>query len=312
MPLGIKPTVDFAFKKIFGSPQNTSALIGLLNAILDRDHPIEAVTILNPFNYQEFAESKLIVLDIRCRDSAGRWLNVEMQVSVYSGLLERLVYYACSMYVDQLEIGDGYGKATPSISICLLQHPHFGDTEQPHHGFQMIDAASGRRLKTAIEVHTVELSKYHLSEATITSAGKLHQWVFLLRNAQDYDEARLRELLPGIDFDQAIGTIATISAKSEDRQMYDQREKALRDYEWGLSSAREEGHEKGLQEGLEQGLEQGLERGLAKGRQEGKIQMLQELLGDPILGDAELLGRTPEELENLLSILQQRLRDRQA
>jgi hypothetical protein len=210
------------------------------------------------------------------------------------------------------EAGSPYGKATPSISICLLQHPHFGDTEQPHHGFQMIDAASGRRLKTAIEVHTVELSKYHLSEATITSAGKLHQWVFLLRNAQDYDEARLRELLPGIDFDQAIGTIATISAKSEDRQMYDQREKALRDYEWGLSSAREEGHEKGLQEGLEQGLEQGLERGLAKGRQEGKIQMLQELLGDPILGDAELLGRTPEELENLLSILQQRLRDRQA
>jgi hypothetical protein len=48
MPLGIRPTVDFAFKKIFGSPQNTLALIGLLNAILDRDHPIEAVEILNP------------------------------------------------------------------------------------------------------------------------------------------------------------------------------------------------------------------------------------------------------------------------
>jgi len=101
MKLGIKPTVDFAFKKIFGSPQNASALIGLLNAILDLEHPIELVEILNPFSYQEFAESKLIVLDVRCRDSAGRSLNVEMQVSVYAGLVERLVYYACSMYVDQ-------------------------------------------------------------------------------------------------------------------------------------------------------------------------------------------------------------------
>ncbi len=88
MLLGIKPTVDFAFKKIFGSPQNSVALIGLLNAILDLDRPIESVVILNPFSYQEFAGSKLIVLDVRCRDSAGRWLNVEMQVSVYAGLIE--------------------------------------------------------------------------------------------------------------------------------------------------------------------------------------------------------------------------------
>ncbi|GAA5505716.1 hypothetical protein Rcae01_01162 [Novipirellula caenicola] len=52
MPLGIRPTVDFAFKKIFGSPQNSAALIGLLNAILDFEHPVVAVEILNPFSYQ--------------------------------------------------------------------------------------------------------------------------------------------------------------------------------------------------------------------------------------------------------------------
>ncbi len=47
MPLGIKPTVDFAFKKIFGSPENVSILIGLLNAILDLPRPIVHVEILN-------------------------------------------------------------------------------------------------------------------------------------------------------------------------------------------------------------------------------------------------------------------------
>ena len=105
MPLGIKPTVDFAFKKIFGSPENVHALIGLLNAILKLPRPITQVTIRNPFNYQEFAEAKQIVLDIRAQDGAGRWLNIEMQVSVFGGLVERLVYYACSLYVDQLESG---------------------------------------------------------------------------------------------------------------------------------------------------------------------------------------------------------------
>ncbi len=48
MPIGIKPTVDFAFKKIFGSPENVQSLMGLLNAILDLPQPIAHVTILNP------------------------------------------------------------------------------------------------------------------------------------------------------------------------------------------------------------------------------------------------------------------------
>ncbi|MEM6692894.1 MAG: PD-(D/E)XK nuclease family transposase, partial [Planctomycetota bacterium] len=67
MPLGIRPTVDFAFKKIFGSPQNADALIGLLHAILDLEHPVEQVEIQNPFSYQEFSDNKLVILDVRCR-----------------------------------------------------------------------------------------------------------------------------------------------------------------------------------------------------------------------------------------------------
>ena len=90
VPLGIKPTVDFAFKKIFGSPESVDALIGLLNAILALPRPITQVDLRNPFNYQEFAEDKLIVLDIRALDSAGHWLNIEMQVSIVGGLLQRL------------------------------------------------------------------------------------------------------------------------------------------------------------------------------------------------------------------------------
>ena len=51
MALGIKPTVDFAFKKIFGSTENIQVLIGLLNAFLELPSPITDVEIRNPFNY---------------------------------------------------------------------------------------------------------------------------------------------------------------------------------------------------------------------------------------------------------------------
>jgi len=131
---------------------------------------------------------------------------------------------------------------------------------------------------------------------TIAGASKLQQWAFLLLFAQNYDAATLRRLLPGIEFETAISTIEIISAKTENKEMYDQREKAQRDYEWAISGAREEGREEGQ------------EVGIAVGR----IQTLQELLGDTTTTSTELAGLPLDALTIMLAELQQRLRDRQA
>jgi predicted transposase/invertase (TIGR01784 family) len=76
---GLTPTARQIPRRFFRS--KTVELIGLLNAILKLALPIIHVEILNPFSYQEFADDRLVVLDIRARDSAGRWLNIEMQVT---------------------------------------------------------------------------------------------------------------------------------------------------------------------------------------------------------------------------------------
>ncbi|GIW97373.1 MAG: hypothetical protein KatS3mg111_0706 [Pirellulaceae bacterium] len=320
MGLGIRPVVDFAFKRIFGSPTNKVPLMSLLNAILQLSEPIVEVEILNPFNRKEFEEAKEIVLDVRCRDLLGHRLNIEMQVYIYGGLLQRSVYYACSMYVDQLEQGDQYKILRPAISICLLNDTVFPTGEPSHHRFQLIDRPTGRRLDNAIEVHTVELSKYNLDEATIRNASKIEQWVFFLRFAQDYSAERLRELLPGIDFDQAIHTIEIIAAQTEDRQMYEQREKAIRDLKWALAGAREEGRAEGREEGRAEGREEGRAEGreegervgLKKGELAGKIRLLQELLGE-VPTQLEDLRETPiERLESMQERLQRRLRERRS
>ncbi|RLS39092.1 MAG: hypothetical protein DWH82_06625, partial [Planctomycetota bacterium] len=81
MILGICPTVDFAFKKTFGDQANSVALISLLNAILELVHPITSVVIENPFNYQDFAEDKPSILDVKATDTQGAIFHIEMQVS---------------------------------------------------------------------------------------------------------------------------------------------------------------------------------------------------------------------------------------
>ena len=118
----------------------------------------------------------------------------------------------------------------------------------------------------------------------------------MLLYAQDYEAAELAALLPGIEFKTAIDTLEVISAKTEDKQMVDQREKAQRDYEWALSGARQKG------------LEQGMEKGMLAGR----IQTLQEQMGEPVSTEAALLASETTALIAQNTELQKQLRDRRA
>ena len=306
MPLGIKPTVDFAFKKIFGSPESVLALIGLLNAVLELSDPITDVTILNPFSYKEFTDDKLIILDVRAQDSTGRMLNIEMQVANTGDLKQRMTYYACKLYADQLQSGYDYYVLQPALSICLLSHDLFRETKIPHHRFRFSDLEHGKELGVPVEVHTVELLKYNLDEATIGKASKIEQWAFFLLHADQYDPEQLRALLPGVEFDQAIKVIETIAHKEEDRNMYDQRERAQREYQWGLDGARREAREEGEEIGLVKGREEGRE----EGKVIGKIILLQDLLGETITAEADLDKLTETELNRMCAELQERLRTR--
>ena len=290
IPLGIKAFVDFAFKKIFGSPENSAALIGLLNAILELKHPITDVTILNPYSFQEFQTAKLVVLDVKARDSAGRLFNIEMQISIHSGMLPRMVYYASETYTDQLSAGDDYTKLNTTISICLLTSNLFPDSDQAHHRFQMMDEKSGRKLDRAIEVHTVELQKSRFDETTISGANRLAQWCWLILNAHEYAAEDLRRMFPDLEFQPVIGCPETISSKTEDKAMHDQREKAQRDYDWMLSTVRK----------------QGIEEGTIL----GTIQALQQILGDVVSGTQELSCHSDIELKTKLAELQARVLSR--
>jgi flagellar biosynthesis/type III secretory pathway protein FliH len=163
-----------------------------------------------------------------------------------------------------------------------------------------------------MEIHTVELSKYNLDESTISEASTIERWAFFLLYADAYDADRLRELLPGPEFEQAINEVARISQKSEDRLMYDQREKAQRDHQWLLEGARKEAHKEGREEGREEGHKEGRVEGLEQGTLVGRIQMLQQILGEAEGATSELAERDPAELTSMLAILRQRVRDRQA
>ena len=245
MKLGISPINDFAFAKTFARPENKVSLISLLNAILRLEQPIDDVTIRNPFNYQDFAEDKLTILDIKAIDTRGRIFNVEMQLSRHKGLIERIVYYGCEVYTDQLRKGDGFTELNPVFSICILNGTLWHEKPKVHHQFRMTDQESGRVLTDTIEIHMLELGWYNLTEKDLESADPAERWLYWLLNAHQYEAEQLRNLFPEPGFQAATESLVEIHHKTEDKAMYDAQEKALRDYKWAIESSREEGEIKG-------------------------------------------------------------------
>jgi predicted transposase/invertase (TIGR01784 family) len=305
-PIGIRPTNDFAFKKTFGSPENKVALISLLNAILTLPVPIVDVTIANPYNLQDFQNDKLSILDIRAVDQRGAIYDVEMLLSTHSGLVKRIVFYGCEVYAGQLKAGDDYSVLKPVYSICLLEGQLWDDSPKVHHAFRLEDRDSGRLLGETLEIHTLELGWYNVRESELETASLLDRWLYWLLHAHQYDTKKLGSLFPQPEFQKATDSIDRIAKKTEDKTMYDTREKAIRDQQWILNAARREGREEGEIKGRVEGEIKGRE----EGELFGKIRMLQNLLSLSESTDKELHTRSRTELETLATELQAQLRKR--
>jgi predicted transposase/invertase (TIGR01784 family) len=147
-----------------------------------------------------------------------------------------------------------------------------------------------------LEIHTLELGWYNLQESELATASLLDRWLYWLLHAHQYDAKKLGSLFPQPEFQKATDSIDRIAMKTEDKAMYDTREKAIRDQQWILNAARREGREEGREEG----------------ELFGKIRMLQNLLSLPQSTDKELQPKSRTELETLASELQTQLRKRMA
>jgi predicted transposase/invertase (TIGR01784 family) len=213
-----------------------------------------------------------------------------MQTTIPAGLSERLVYYASCLFADQLGEGEQYSRLNPVISICFLTRILFSDVPTEHLRFTLSDRRYNVELTEHFQVHTVELPKYNLDEATLRAAPDLAKWAFFLKMAPHLDAVRLRKLLAEAPFQKAIGIVEMISRTPEQRRIHDARQKAIRDQAWILEGTREAAIQEGRKEGIEAGRQEGIELGIQRGDRRGKIHLLQQLLGEELTSD-EVLSR---------------------
>lgn len=216
-----------------------------------------------------------------------------MQLTIFQGLVERIVFYGCEIYAGQLKAGDDYAQLKPPFSICLIDGILWNDAEKVHHAFRLTDRESGRELNGTLEIHTLELGRYNLKESDLANASLLDCWLYWLLHAHEYESEELQRLFPQKPIQVATESITRISLVTEDKAMYDAREKAIRDQQWALSASFREGEAKGKLEGK---LEQ--------------IRTLEGILDTQPSNQEDLKTMSLEQLARMTSILQEKIRNR--
>jgi len=119
LPQGLDPKVDVVFKSIFGTEENKSILISLLNAVLGwtGEQQIVAAKILNPYLEPEYIDDSYGILDIKVQLGTGELVDVEMQMGDRANMERRSTYYICRIFGDQKITRSRYQDLNRAIAI---------------------------------------------------------------------------------------------------------------------------------------------------------------------------------------------------
>ncbi|MFM7836732.1 MAG: hypothetical protein ACKPJD_33480, partial [Planctomycetaceae bacterium] len=144
------------------------------------------------------------------------------------------------------------------------------------------------------------------------------------RNAQDLTTEQLAVLMPDKEFTEAAKVLDMIAQTPEQLQEYNARLKAQRDEEARIIFGRQQGLEigealgeaRGIEIGEARGIEigeaRGEARGIRRGLLQGQVVLLQQLLRLPVSTDEQLAAFDLDQLNQMLTQLQQQFSHRDA
>ncbi|AJG97815.1 transposase [Clostridium beijerinckii] len=247
----LNPKVDFAFKKLFGSEENKDILISFINSMLSENQQIKDVYLKNPYNIANYRKDKMSILDIKAVDDKGIWYDIEMQLSEQIFYEKRAFYYWAKVYSDQLEGGYNYDKLRKTISINILDFDYL-DEEEFHNVYKVYNEESKKELSSVFEMHFLELNKFKKDFKDVRTA--LDRWIVFLNRAYELEKDKIPEEL-AVDeaVKKAVERLDVMYLDKDEREIYENDLKRLRDYIAEMKTTEIRGIEKGIKKGIEEG-----------------------------------------------------------
>ena len=267
----LSPKLDIVFQALFGEVGSERITKKFLESILNEK--IESIDLSqNPILRRKYSVDKLGILDIIAKINGKENCHIEMQVGKQDFIIERLLYYWSRVYSRSLRKSNNYNKLERTIAILIVDFELKGLEEVEYVTKWKIIEEKNRKLilTDKLEIVILELNKIKGKEET---EGELLDWLFFIDNPES---ERVKERMKKNKELKEAGTkLRTISKAEYRERMAWFREKAILDYNTGMSSA------------------------LKRGREEALISIIKNMLKDnmPIDKISKLTGLSKEEIE---------------
>lgn len=307
--VAVNPRVDIAFKKIFGVDENKDLLISLINSIVSEEDQVVDVTLLNPYNQQNFKEEKFSILDIKAVGCHGKRFNIEIQISDEGSYHKRALYYWAKVYTDQIKKSEPYSKLNKVIGIHILNFTSVFESEKYHNVFHITEKETNLPCFGDLELHTVELKKFtdNLGEEFEAIASKIHtsldMWSAFLTKFDYLIPEKLVDKPNNSELKKAMDVLKVMNFSEKEREAYEGHLDWLRIQTDTISNLESKlGKKKALELiALGRQRKEIRKEGLEEGRQIEKTAIALALLKQclDISQIAEATGLSPEEIAQL-------------
>ena len=111
---------DWAMKYILRNKANFDVLEAFLSNLLKEE--IKVLDILESESNQEAENREFNRVDLKCKDSQGRQIIIEIQNQREADYLQRLLWGTSKVVVEGLKLGSRYSEVVKVISISILYH----------------------------------------------------------------------------------------------------------------------------------------------------------------------------------------------
>ncbi len=253
----MKPSIDFVFKKLFGSEESKESLISLLNAIIKSDSPIQDVEILNNDLDKEHPNAKFSRLDIKAKTDKGDFINIEIQVRDEYNMVQRTLYYWSRIYTDQIGSTQKYSELVRTICINILNFKLL-DNDRYHNTYRLKEITTNEELTDIEEIHFIELPKSkHVSKDEVNNIDSLLKWIEFIKEP----ESETVKILEATDevLRKAKNQLYKISLDKDSIARYREIEKRIYDEISALDYAEKKGELKAKYDLARKSLSEGLQ-----------------------------------------------------
>ena len=217
-------TSDFIFKLIFGDQRNADILADFLKSVLDiPDSEYERITIIDPHVKKETEKDKYSVLDVKLHTKSKNIIHIEIQLWPLPELKERSIYQQSKMITEQMASGENWKTIKRVISIIITDYDIIKEDSDYHHQFRY-RTKNGVEFSDLKEINTLELSKLPQGKED----ADLWYWMKFIKSDDMEVLDMIAERKPQMK--RAVGFLKELSADERTRMLYEEREKARRDW----------------------------------------------------------------------------------